>query len=187
MASSMLLAANPVIGCDIDGCLADYRSIHDRIVAAGETPYSEIKNDPMFWQTLPAYKGTRDWLERLSTHDQPVYFITSRFGTCPQQQTHEWLIEHGMTHPSVIITSQPRNDNEQKRAIGDRDKAFVARYTGVDVMIDDSESVFRGFEKSNPSCGFFLIDRPWNTHLPMRRPNQRRVKNVGEALERLGL
>jgi len=187
MASSMLLAANPVIGCDLDGCLADYRSIHDRIVAGGETPYSEIKDDPTFWAELPAYKGAEGWLGRLSTHDQPVYFITSRFGTCPQQQTHEWLVDHGMTHPAVIVTSQPANDAERKRAIGDRDKAFVARYTGVDAMIDDSEAVFRSFEKSNPSCAFFLVDRPWNTHVPMRRPNQRRVKDVGEALEKLGL
>ena len=159
MASSMLLAANPVIGCDLDGCLADYRSIHDRIVAGGETPYSEIKDDPTFWAELPAYKGAEGWLGRLSTHDQPVYFITSRFGTCPQQQTHEWLVDHGMTHPAVIVTSQPAND----------------------------AAVFRSFGKSNPSCAFFLVDRPWNTHVPMRRPNQRRVNDVGEALEKLGL
>ena len=183
----MITPAHPIVGVNVDGVLADYRTVHNQIIADGKTPYLEIKDDPNFWLTINPYKGTSACLKRLRGHIQPTYFITSRYGISPQEQTALWLQDNGHDCPSVIVTSRPRNDTERKRAMGDKDKAFIARAMGIDAMIDDSPTVFKSFALSHPSCCFFLVDQPWNQDVKVRKSMHMRVRDIGEALDKLGV
>ena len=172
----MISPATPIIGCDMDNVLADYRTPHDQMVADGKTPFTEIKDDPYFWTTLDPYRGVTDWLTRLKAHPEATYFITTRYGCFPQDQTGIWLSEHGYEHASVIISAE------------NKDKARIAHALGVNAMIDDNPAVFRSFARLHGACCFFLIDQPWNQDVKMQKKHtQMRVRDVGEALDRLGV
>lgn len=165
----------PSLAIDVDGVLADYLAGVKALALPESTlPYTQIREDPDFWRRLPPYPQTRDTLQTLTAHVQrgrleAVYFFTRRYGIQPQQQTKDWLVDHGyLAGPAVLIVEADRRKGEL---------AWLLRVTDV---IDDRMTVGRFVRRSR----FYLLDRPWNQDdTPLR--GQVRVRSVQEALDRI--
>jgi hypothetical protein len=72
-----------------------------------------IEETPNFWTTLkPLENGAIKRLYQLAgEHNWEVFFVTQRpatAGATVQWQTHEWLVQHGFSTPSVIPLSRGR-------------------------------------------------------------------------------
>jgi deoxypyrimidine-specific 5' nucleotidase type C protein (NT5C) len=94
-----------------------------------ERVWRTIEASPNFWTTLkPLEDGAVKRLYQLTgKHNWEVFFITQRPATAGgtvQWQTHQWLVEHGFTTPSVIPLS------------GGRGKAASA--LRLDYLVDDT-------------------------------------------------
>lgn len=151
-----------IIGCDVDGVLADFDSGYQRFLAwKSRTPSDTI--DPLtyittsraFWYSLFPYEDSRADLALVLAeleHRHTLYFITARPGTSAKRQTEAWLMRwlpyettsFGTYHPTVIIAS---------------DKAAAAHALHLDVYVDDrlDDAV-----RVAPFARSYLLDRPYN-------------------------
>ena len=74
-----------------------------------EKAWDTITSDPKFWQTLEPLEGAREVLMNLNGQVKAgkieVYFITHRPGVKAKLQTENWLYDHGIDFPTVLIAS----------------------------------------------------------------------------------
>jgi uncharacterized HAD superfamily protein len=133
-----------------------------------------IKQDHIFWATLPTYDDSECSCDMLNEHARcgdEIYIITNRMGLRPKDQTEMWLEKRGYQNPTVLITA---------------DKAGAARVLQLDAYIDDkfencddvSRTVFRGQKVRT-----FMLDRPWNRQVEPKGVT--RVESVAEMLVQL--
>ena len=169
------------IGCDVDGVLADFnRAFIERTVlvtkkdlfparpfdiltwnypesygytsAEVSAVWKDVKRDPIFWSSLPAYVGTWDAINLLRLREvndgDEVYFITARPGYRVKFQTEIWLQANSgypTWTPTVLISS---------------DKGGCAKALQLDRYIDDrTDNVY---DVAGTGTRTYLMDRTWN-------------------------
>jgi len=187
------------IGCDVDGVLADFnRSFIERVILVTKRDlfpprpfdiltwnypesygydstevsavWDDIKRDPLFWSSLPAYVGAWDAINLLRLREQvygdEVYFITARPGYRTKQQTELWLRANSgdPTWTATVLISS--------------DKGSCAKALRLDKYIDDRlENVLA----TCPHCQTYLMDRTWNV-ANLERTAIIRVQSVSQML-----
>lgn len=166
-----------VIGIDVDGVLANFFPPYEKLwikYAGGvnlfppdtlpptwnwpefygydpslaSKVWADIKTDPDFWFNEDAMPGADDFIAAISNSSHEVYFITDRPGIEPQNQTSEWLIQHGYLDPSVIISR--------------KGKGVVCDALSIDYYIDDKAENIKDVVKKSPSTKVFCLDYPYN-------------------------
>lgn len=179
---------------DIDGVLADFMHGFTRLAREmgfgnrvsgsrqqvvweqyGDVPSDKVdavwanaKASPWFWEELPALieRETFSRIDRLQG-DHDIYFATSRPGRGAKLQTVRWLRAHGISHPTVVITSKK----------GETAVALGARYA-----IDDKtgNALFTSYM---PGVQSYILDAPHN-RFPADKAGARvrRVHTVDEFL-----
>lgn len=162
-----------------DGCLADFNSAFIRRIidvtgrnlfpegyephtwdypeALGYSPtetdevWRSIKQDRMFWATLPAYPTTPAFLGLVATRSEDdFYFITARPGIQAKRQTEEWLFHYTpwskpLFNWTVLVSSH---------------KGLCAQALGLDRYLDDKWENAESIATTNTKS--YLLDRPWN-------------------------
>ena len=174
---------------DVDGVLADFTGAFglllcgEKLDGTKQMTYGQqgIHNlwDEKTWHTL---RNTRHWWQTLDPLVKPetfhrindlsryhrVYFVTNRYHDLqsPADQTSRWLMIHGVSNPSVIVTAE---------------KAELSSLLEVDFFIEDNWDNARaiGFETEYAGVSH-ILDRPYNvgTH-----PFVTRVQTVEEFLD----
>lgn len=190
---------NKVAICDVDGVLADF-ILGFTTLAAGagflDHPYGTslhptwefdpdvlskdqehrlwglIKSSPSFWRELPLLA---DPLEMMNLGNLamgiPVYFVTARVGATAKWQTERWLHQHGIIHPTVIIS---------------KNKGEMARAVNATHLIDDKAGNVIATTWISPDTKSYIIDRPYNQVDPAVVGGKvRRVRTVGEWIEEI--
>lgn len=175
------------IGFDIDGVLADFNTSFIELVkdvtgrdlfgpgfwpatwnypeAVGYTAdecsasWQAIKDGGNFWRNLNPLadmKTLRQWLwtaEPSTGSFHEFYFITSRMGKNVKLQTEEWLDEHSeMPGLTVLISSE---------------KGALCKALKLDYYVDDRAENIIDVQQTSPNTRAFLIQQPWNQHLPV--------------------
>lgn len=190
------------LGIDVDGVLADFNTsfINRTISVTGvdlfpprpfdipiwdypqhygygaaqvEAAWENICADPMFWAKLPLYDWTQAFLRRLNTSTDDVYFITSRLGAGPKQQTEAWLQYYGgPIYPTVLISGA---------------KGYCCKALQIDVYIDDRDKNVIDVRTTSPATRVFLLDQPWNrTPGVTEAKGIERITNPLEMLDAIG-
>lgn len=141
-----------------------------------------VEGGGKFWRDLPALptaEATIKQLDRLSKAGHEVYFLTHRSGKKAKQQTENWLIDHGMTMPTVLLTGN---------------KLPVMVSLELDFFIDDKlatvNEIYRHYSDPNApkpanSPVILLKDAPYNWR--GRVQGLRSVHTVEEGLREIGL
>jgi len=163
------------IGIDMDGVLADYVTAATALEAQGVNVFGHVSASESFWRELePCDPLPWKTLGRLVAVDE-TYFITRRYGIRPQEQTASWLKSMSMNDgPGVIIVPT------------DKTKGVLAGALGLTAMVDDQPGVLEAVYRHAPACKGFLIDRPHNRGVSLRR-SQQRVGSLAQALDALGI
>jgi hypothetical protein len=170
------------IGVDVDGIIANFFSAYEDLVAdiegvdrfparypealppvwfwpehygyskdtIGEA-WRRIKADGSFWRTLGSLPKTAEFLEAVTARDQ-VYFVTDRPGIAPQDQTAQWLIQHGAKRPAVIISGAHAN------------KGQVCRGLALTHYVDDKGENILDVLRESPETQVYLLAYPYNEH-----------------------
>lgn len=165
---------------DVDGVLADFilgftrlgNSIYGTPIVAtthhkkwGEFPglgpeqedalWGIVKKfEANFWFSLEplvsseVFRGIQD----LRVCGDDVYFVTSRPGEYAKQQTEHWLQLHGISHPTVIISSK---------------KGEAAAMLGADYCLDDKAENAWCVAWLSPRTKSFLLSRKYNQYDPL--------------------
>ncbi len=112
-----------------------------------------------FWATLPAYPEIHTFVKMIKEmrEGNDVYFITTRTGATPKQQTERWFEYYGLYGATVLVSKH---------------KGEVAAGLELDHMIDDKPENCVNVLQSRPQCEVVLLDRPWNqtfSHLYIKR------------------
>ena len=172
--------AKPVVMWDMDGVLANfnkaYRQQTNRIVGTSLDPnekpefwdsvemqigsendarvWNYIKNTDGFWRDLESL-ATIDELERMANLEATQYFVTSRVGKNPFQETYDWLlyqfgekVEQFPSDWSVLISSRK----------ADAANALKANYT----IDDKAGNVLAVYYNSPPERKVYVFDAPYN-------------------------
>ncbi len=176
------------IALDVDGCLANFnQAFRQRLAAVTNRPdpkpdweptqwdypallgygpkdtvdaWDSIKQDSRFWASLPAYPGTRQFLEWLwkevsasnwtqgTSHE--VLFLTDRTGIRAKDQTEDWLHRHGFSgkHPTVLLCNHGKGE--------------ALHALGVTHFLDDRPENVMAAINYAPSCNTYLLVKPWN-------------------------
>lgn len=168
------------IGIDVDGILADFNSSYRELVhqysdvrlpeisntyptswnyprdagldkATDNKLWEVISKSNSFWQDLPAYPDTKNFLEWAGwlPTEVDVYFITSRPGWTAKHQTENWLRFNGFgATPTVLISSE---------------KGQCAEALKLTHYIDDkNENCTDVFNGSGSITDVYMLVRPWN-------------------------
>ncbi len=192
------------LALDVDGCVANWNTGFRTLLDAGRPKtwdddwhpelwdwptslgYSVkdcvdasdcLKADPNYFAFLPAYPGTRSFLEWLwkrvsvanwqegGSHE--VYFLTDRKGLAAKDQTEKWLHNHGFSGrpPTVLMTTQGKG-----RILAD---------LGITHFLDDKPENIADAMKHSAECRIFRYLRPWNQSLVF----DTRVQNVHDLKE----
>ncbi len=127
-----------------------------------------------FWQDLKPLPGATEavvHLNKLSTGNHQVVFLTHRMGYNAKYQTEKALYGLGMNYPTVIMAE---------------DKAPLLRCLGANVFIDDKSSTIWSVAAENiAGLQTFIQDAPYNQDCTIL--GIERVSGVREMLEKLGL
>ena len=131
-----------------------------------------------FWKKLDPLPGAREALpilDKLSREGNNVYFLTHRVGVTAKRQTEEWLYEHGMSYPTVILTGA--------------DKIPIIRALKIEFFLDDKvetmNEVGRVAEEERWMGHYLLFDAAYNRE--GRNGKVMVVRTLREALERAQL
>lgn len=130
--------------------------------------WNTVKTDPTFWLMLKPLPGTQEAIAKLKTlaHNNAIYFITTRPGINPKQQTEDWLHAMGFPGATVIVS---------------REKGMVAAGVELDVMIEDyAPNLWDVRRMRGNKVGCYLVDAPYNRE--DRMPFMTVVRDVNEAL-----
>ena len=167
-----------ILGCDIDGVLADFSSTFIKCVESegiNITKYSEwkfnqphwdfpyewsgvwekVKMDKKFWLSIPPILNGKDLPFEID------YYITSR--SIPSSWSEEWLALNNFPCKQVITTNNgPKSEHIKK--------------LGINYFIDDSIDNFIDITINTEAC-CFLLDQPYN-----RKHNVgfKRIKSLNE-------
>lgn len=186
------------IGIDIDGVLADFNSSFIELVkevtgrnlfpegywphtwnypeALGYTAeevgavWDHIKAGGTFWrelEPLPDMEVLKDWFFSPPASDEyhEFYFVTSRMGIAVKMQTEEWLDEQmGVSGHTVLISSE---------------KGAIAKALKLGYYADDRAENIMDVERTSPDTFAYLIEQPWNQHLPVGR----RIPGIKDFLD----
>jgi hypothetical protein len=142
--------------------------------------WQAIKNDIHFWENLPALPGTSEAIRQLqiladSGHD--IYFLTCRPGFMSKYQTEQWLIQHGMVCPTVIVVSSFER------------KKDIVKGLDANIFIDDhpwtAEDIAIKAENENwlVQGHVYLMAAPHNIRTPISFSRVTIVKSVMDMLE----
>lgn len=132
--------------------------------------WDAIKASQKFWRDLPAYPGTRSFLETLREQWYwEVYFITNRMGMAPKRQTETWLNSYGYNHPTVLISV-------------DKAKGKICQALDLTHYIDDKPENVLDVLRDSPTTNITLMRRPWNTGMT-RIENVPVVNDANEFLQ----
>ena len=151
----------------------DYPQHYGYTAAQTEAVWENITADPLFWASLSAYPWTQTALLRLNPNEDDIYFVTSRPGVIPKQQTEAWLLANGgPLAPTVLISSL---------------KGECALALQLDVYIDDRDKNVYDVMTISPKTRTFLLDKPWNRgdHVYDWKGIER-VSSPLEMLDRIG-
>lgn len=162
-----------IVGFDVDGVLADFiwgftakgkemfgsPVTHTNQQKAWDH-FEGLNNDQigMIWQHIKASGNFWRLLEPCVPHyvfdqiaylaeNEDVYFITNRPGHQAKRQTEGWLRDHGIVHPTVILSGE---------------KGVACNAIKATHYIDDKagNAVFAKYE--NKTTAVYLLDRPYN-------------------------
>lgn len=116
--------------------------------------WKEIHARRGFWQNLNPQPDAADAIRDLSRFrdaGHEVYFVTDRGGVQAKRQTEDWLRDHGMEVPTVIISGQ---------------KGLALGLLNLDCYIDDklthANSCAMVVRQQQRLTRVYLLDRPWN-------------------------
>lgn len=113
----------------------------------------DILSSPTFWYMIPRYPWTREALDRASTSQVDVYFVTSRSGKRCKAQTEDWLASSSTEntwYPTVnVVTSHKK-------------KIEVLDGLSVGFYIDDRLDTLKLIAKELPKLNLYCFDQPWN-------------------------
>ena len=146
--------ANKIFGTPIIG--ADQQASWDLDESFGLTEaqaaqlWDSVQKHDRFWAELPAF--SRLEMQRIAelASVADVYFVTMRSGFNVKGQSEEWLVEHGIKHPSVIVTR------------GGRLKGLLALSIGATHLLEDNVGIAQAVAQDSPDTETFLIKRPYN-------------------------
>lgn len=121
----------------------DYAQTYGYTAEEDTRAWERINRSPTFWvnlNPLPAAKGflrqIQRWLDACG--EREVYFVTSRTGVALKRQTEQWLHDHGIQYPSVVVTSATN-------------KAAVCHALGCHWLVEDSSAnLFTLYEHPQP-------------------------------------
>lgn len=155
-----------------------YPDVWDYHIAGGVTKaqekliWAEIKSTQM-WASLNPLPGAIEALSRLNAlryTGVESYFITSRSGRMAKFYTEMWLNFHGMSSPTVLISS---------------DKGPVVSGLALDVFVDDRPENIQEVAYQAPTTNLYLVDQPWNRDFESKQGTRfERVRSLGEVLDR---
>ena len=174
---------------DVDGVLADFIQGFTMIGWSlfGSSPYSvfdqqkwdefkglnkeqvkkvweEVHKNPIFWNSLPACApdSAFDVIERMANDGYDFYFVTNRSSRNAKIQTERWLMDHGISSPTVVTTAKK----------GEMARALDAHYSLEDKP-ENADCIAWMTDKKTES---FIIERPYNTG--QYAPHSSKVKRV---------
>lgn len=122
--------------------------------------WARINSNSAFWKTLeptPDFDAFFDW-QVWQTPDVEMYFVTSRPGTCPKDQTEQWFLRHLGTVPTVLISDE---------------KGMVCRALKLDYYVDDKLENIEDVAVKSPQTFAYLLDRAYNREREVPRRIQR--------------
>ncbi len=198
------------LALDVDGCLANFNeAFRQRLALVTNRPdprpdweptlwdypavlgygpkdtvdaWDSIKVDSRFWANLPAYPGTRTFLEWLwkavstsnwtqgTSHE--VLFLTDRTGLRAKDQTEDWLHRHGFSgkHPTVLLCNHGKGE--------------VLQALSVTHFLDDRPENIMAAQRYAHKCEPFLLDRAWNREVSLSVA-PRRIRSLKDFQRRL--
>lgn len=182
-----------VVMFDVDGVLAGFvegfTAIRERLGGAPalttmEQPewdtlwepkeaWDEINQDPCFWSRLPALPGFDEQaverINNLTWRAGPVYFVTTRPGVRPKQQTEDWLLKKGVWRPTVLLTKW---------------KGEAAKVLGATYSIEDKAENASAVAWMSPRTRSYLLHRLYNEYDPKVGSSKVvRIHSLGEFLD----
>ena len=122
-----------------------------------------------FWKSLPPLPGAIDAIKqfnKLSLDGHEIYFLTHRNGKKAKQQTEEWLYDHGMNYPTVLLSG---------------DKLPILVNLGANFFIDDKLATVNEVYRAKALHNVYLLNCPWNNE--GREKGLKSVHTVEEALK----
>lgn len=133
--------------------------------------WERIKTSRVFWLSLSPLITPAE-SERVNDlqieHD--VYFCTARVGKYAKNQTEDWLTDHGIWRPSVVISNR---------------KGEFCKAVQADAAIDDKAANASFIDwNTDGRTRSYLLDRPYN-RVPQEfmASGVRRVSSLTEFLE----
>jgi hypothetical protein len=112
--------------------------------------WEKIKASETWWTTLKPLQERSVFLA-IDDLQKDVYFVTSRPGRGVKRQTEEWLEQHGISTPTVIISSR---------------KGDIAAGLSATYMVDDKAGNAVYVAYHSPETGVYLLDRQTNRFDP---------------------
>lgn len=135
--------------------------------------WNHIKQDRYFWRDLaPLISDTdAERINYLQNNRVDQYFVTSRVGIAPKEQTEVWLRHHlFLEAPTVIVSSRK----------ADAANALKANYT----IDDKAGNVLVVYYNSPPERKVYIYDTPYNRFDPKVVGSRiRRVLTVSDFLD----
>lgn len=114
-----------------------------------------LYNDPEFWRSLPAVRGSLEGVEALRSRGYDIHFITSPWHSCENWEgvRRAWLADHFRWFGPLDMTST----------------AHKHRFRG-DILIDDRPKHVKQWQEAHPAGQAWIFDSPFNKHLswPLR-------------------
>lgn len=135
-----------------------------------EAVWASVHSDDRFWVNLGPYAGTLDflyWVQQWAVAGAEVYFITARHGRYAKAQTEQWLREHWVAAPTVLVTAH---------------KGPVAASLGLHAVLDDKVENLDEIQAASPATTTLLLTQPWNAGRMVRHE---RVGSLEAARTRL--
>lgn len=133
-----------------------------------------ILTSAKFWRSLQALPGAQDAIKqfnKLSNEGHEVYFMTHRMGKKAKQQTEEWLYDHGMNYPTVLLSG---------------DKTPLLANLGAKFFIDDKVATMNDVLRAGVvGEHLYIINSPWNNE--GRERGLKAAHSAVDALQIAGL
>lgn len=123
--------------------------------------WAEVKRRVDFWATLKPMFGAQATIAELNlimAAGHEVYYMTTRMGQSPWQQSLYWLQQQGALSPQVLICRS--------------DKGGAAKTLGLSHFIDDKSANCESVKEANPECRVFLLSRRWNEYWHEEAPKR---------------
>jgi len=108
-----------------------------------------VTRNSNFLMSLPPLATPGEFAAIQAMHDvNDVYFVTNRSAFGSKAITHDWLVAHGITNPTVILSAE---------------KGMIAKGLGAHFVIEDSTENIRDIRLRSPQTQIYLMLYPYNT------------------------